>query len=114
MPSNERISRCRDKLIAVARERKTVPYGELARHIGVANQGLTPYLNAIYNEEMSSGRPDLTLVAVYLKTGFGRYNSEGAVAQSVIVDHRDAAQVAKYKQELARVYRHWGSRESRL
>jgi DNA-binding XRE family transcriptional regulator len=69
--------RCKAKLIAVARANGTITYSELANLLGVANQSIGRYLNAIYEEEIALGHPDLTVVVVYAKTGMGRFNSGG-------------------------------------
>jgi hypothetical protein len=103
------LKRCRDKLVAIAHKGERIPYSELAKHVGVANQGLRPYLNQIYEEEIALAHPDLTLVAVYVGTKYGRYNSRGAEAQSVQIDPSNAADVAAYEADVARVYQHWKS-----
>ena len=33
------VTRCRDILLEVARQQGTITYGDLAAHIGIANQG---------------------------------------------------------------------------
>jgi hypothetical protein len=100
-------NKCKARLIAVARADKRIPYGELAKSIGVANQSVGRYLNAIYEEEIALGHPDVTLVAVYKKTGWGRFNSRGGPAQSFGVDPNKRSDVKAYEAELARVYAHW-------
>jgi hypothetical protein len=100
-------SRCRNKLIEVAERRGTITYGELATHLGIANQGPWDVLDELYKEETDARRPDLTLVVVYSDTGFGRYNSEGASTRSVKVDPKNPDQVRAYREALARVYEHW-------
>lgn len=107
MIDKQRVDRCRTKLIEVARSRGTINYGDLAKLLGVANQSVGPYLNAIYDDEIAHGRPDLTVVAVYSDTGFGRYNSRGGPAQSVRVDPNNPADVRAYMDELDRVYKEW-------
>lgn len=104
-----RVSACRTKLVATARNRQKITYGALATHLGIANQSLGPYLNSIYKEEMAVGRPDLSLVTVYSKTGFGRFNSGGGPAQSVQVDPANEEDVAMYNNELERAYDEWSS-----
>jgi hypothetical protein len=99
--------KCKAKLIAVARANGTIAYSDLANQIGVANQSIGRYLNAIYEEEIALGHPDLTVVVVYSKTGMGRYNSRGGPAQSIRVDPDNQSDVQAYKAELERVYRHW-------
>jgi hypothetical protein len=100
----ERLNKCRSKLVEVAAARSRITYGELAAHLGVANQSVGPYLNSIYREEVTAERPDLTLVVVYADTGFGRYNSGGGPAQSVKVDPQNLDDVKAYNEHLARVY----------
>jgi hypothetical protein len=100
-------ARCRDKLIEVAKQGRTITYGELAAHLAIANQGSGRMLDAIYQKETAAGHPDLTLVAVYSQTGLGRYNSEGKRARSVKVDPRNPDQVKAYREALARVYEYW-------
>jgi hypothetical protein len=99
--------RCRARLIAVARSHKTITYSELATLLGVANQSVGRYLNAIYEEEIALGHPDLNVVVVYSKTGMGRFNSRGGPAQSIRVDPNRQSDVQAYKAELTRVYGHW-------
>jgi hypothetical protein len=100
-------ARCKARLIAVARASKKIAYGELAKRLGVANQSVGRYLNAIYEEEIALGHPDLTLVAVYKNTNFGRFNSRGGPAQSIRVDPNNRNDVRAYEAELSRVYAHW-------
>jgi hypothetical protein len=105
---NKRITKkCKARLIAVARASKTINYGALAKPLGVANQSVGHYLNAIYDEENALGHPDLTVVAVYAKTGMGRFNSRGGPAQSIRVDPKKPSDRKAYDAELARVYAHW-------
>jgi hypothetical protein len=99
--------RCKAKLIAVARANGTITYSALASQLGVANQSIGRYLNAIYEERIAHGHPDLTVVVVYSKTGMGRFNSRGGPAQSIRVDPKNPSDVQAYKAELARVYGHW-------
>jgi hypothetical protein len=100
-------NRCKARLIAAARASKTITYGALAKPLSIANQSVGRYLNAIYDEEITLGHPDLTVVAVYAKTGMGRFNSRGDPAQSIRVDPKKPSDVRAYKSELARVYHHW-------
>ena len=53
-----------------ARARATITYGEAAIMVGLANQGLAPILNAIRDEEVEHGRPDLGCLVVRADTGF--------------------------------------------
>ncbi len=99
--------RCRKILIDTARARTTITYGQLAPQLGVANQSLGQYLDAIYAEEMRAGRPDLGVVVVYADTGFGRFNSRGGPVRSVRVDPNDPESVRAYREELAKVYAQW-------
>jgi hypothetical protein len=86
------VIRCRNKLIEVARQRGIITYGELAKYLGVANQSVGHYLDAIYNDlVIKFGLPDLTLLAVYKGTKYGRYNSRGLPAQSVEFDPEDGS-----------------------
>jgi hypothetical protein len=91
----------------VARASGKITYGALAQHLGVANQSVGRYLNAVYENEIALGHPDLTVVVVYSKTGMGRYNSKGGPAQSIRVNPSKRSDVQAYKAELARVYAHW-------
>ena len=54
---------------AVTRNHAKIAYSKLAKHLGVANQSVGLYLDAIYKDEIAAGRPDLTLVVVYSETG---------------------------------------------
>jgi hypothetical protein len=67
----ERMQKCREKLIEVAQSKGTIPYGVLAEFLRVANQSVGIYLNPIYESETAAGRPDLTVVVIYPKTGMG-------------------------------------------
>ena len=107
MLDKQRVERCRAKLVAAARSRRTITYSELAEFLRVANQSVGKYLNEIYNQEMSQGRPDLTVVVVYVDTEMGRYNSKGGPPQSVQVDPDNPKHVRAYKAELSRVYKQW-------
>jgi hypothetical protein len=60
--------RCKARLIATARALDKITYSALASHLGVANQSVGRYLNAIYEEEIALGHPDLTVVVVYEET----------------------------------------------
>jgi hypothetical protein len=95
------------KLIAVARANGKFDYSVLANILGVANQSIGRYLNAIYEEEIALGHPDLTVAVVYSKTGMGRFNSRGGLAQSIRVDPKNPSDVQAYEAVLARVYAHW-------
>jgi hypothetical protein len=104
----EIVARCRERLIQVARARGTISYGELAQYLGVANQYVGGYLNVIYNElVIAQGSPDLTLLAVYSGTRYGRYNSRGEAAQSAAFDPNDPNQRALYDDDRECVYQHW-------
>jgi hypothetical protein len=100
-------NRCRARLTAAAHANKKITYGALANRLGVANQSVGRYLNVIYEEEIALGHPDLTVVAVYSKTGMGRFNSRRGPAQSICVDPKNPRDRRAYNAELARVYRHW-------
>jgi hypothetical protein len=108
MPNTEQIELCRKRLIETARAKARITYGELAAHLGLKTaRNIRIYLNPIYDREMQAGRPDLTLVAVNSKTGYGWFNSEGGPAQSVPFDGKDLAQVARYEAGLNAVYEQW-------
>jgi hypothetical protein len=100
-------AKCKAELIAVARAGERITYSDLAKLLGVANQSVGRYLNAIYEEEIALGHPDLTVVVVYAETGMGRFNSRGGPAQSIRVDPTKQSDVQAYEAELARVYAHW-------
>jgi hypothetical protein len=100
-------ARCKDRLITVARARDTISYGELASSVGVANQSVGIYLDAIYEEETAVGNPDFTVVVVYSGTEMGRFNSRGAPVRSVPVDPGNPDHVKAYRAERERVYDHW-------
>ena len=100
------VSRCRAKLVEVARKHARITYGDLAKHLGVANQSVGPYLDAIYKDEIAAGRPDLTLVVVYSETGYGRFNSRGRQPKSKKVDPDNSVDVQTYEAELRKVYAH--------
>jgi hypothetical protein len=95
--------RCKARLIAAARASDTITYGALASLLGVANQSVGRHLNAIYEEEIALGHPDLTVVVVYGRTGMGCFNSRGGSAQSIPVDPKNKADVQTYESELARI-----------
>lgn len=104
----ELIARCRDKLIEVSRQQGTIDYGELAAHLGVANQSVGRYLNGVYKDlVVDQGLPDLTLLVVYSGTNYGKYNSRGLVAQSVKFDPDDPKQRALYDNDRELVYQRW-------
>lgn len=105
--NTELMQKCRGKLIEVARANGTISYELLAKFLGVANQSVGVYLNPIYESEIAEGRPDLTVVVIYPKTGMGRFNSRGKEAQSVVVDPKNSDDVRAYKEELALVYKEW-------
>src|SRR5690242_1894567 len=99
------ITRCRNRLIEVSRRRGTITYGQLAAHLGIANQSVGPYLNAVYDDlVINSGLPDLTLLAVYSGTKYGRYNSRGLPARSVVFDPHDPAHRRIYDSDRELVY----------
>ena len=103
----ERMEKCRAKLIEVARNCGKITYSSLARFLHVAKQSVGVYLNPIYKQEIAEGRPDLTVVVIYPKTGMGRYNPRGKHAQSVAVDPKNSDDVRAYNDELNRVYVQW-------
>jgi hypothetical protein len=102
------IARCRDKLIEVSKKRGTITYGDLAAYLGVANRSVGKYLNAIYKDlVVRSKLPDLTLLAVYSGTNYGRYNSRGLPAQSVVFNPNKQDDCSTYDADRERVYQHW-------
>jgi len=107
--NTEILARCRAKLEETARKRDLISYSKLASHMGIANQGVGPYLNAIYQEETELDHPDLTLVAVYAGTRYGRFNSRGGPAQSVKVNPDKPEDRQKYDDEVKRVWDFWTS-----
>jgi hypothetical protein len=101
--------RCEKKLVEIAKKRGTISYSELAAHLGVASQGVGPYLNAIYSDAvMSRGLPDLTLLAVYRGTNYGRFHSRGLPTQSVVFDPSNPEHRRIYDRDRERVYKQWG------
>lgn len=106
MIDQRKIESCRSILIDVAGRGDRIPYGSIAKSLGIANQSIGRYLNAIYEVEITNGRPDLTLVAVYKDTKYGRFNSQGKAPQSKLIDPNNADDVRAYEMELARVYAH--------
>ena len=105
------LNKCRKKLIETAAARTNITYGEMAAHLGIANQGpWSEILNTIYREEISNQRPDLTLVLVYTNTKYGRYCSLGSPEQSKRVDPNNEADVMAYDKERDRVYSYWESK----
>ncbi len=117
------IDRCRAELMRTARagaaafaegaspsevhRRGTITYARLAALLGVANQSVGLYLDVIYEEEIGHGRPDLTTVVVYEKTGLGRYNSRGAAVRSKVVVPGNLSDERAYRDELNKVYGQW-------
>lgn len=106
----DHVKRCREKLIAVAKKRDVISFGDLAKHIGVPAQSIGRYLNAVYNDlVVTQDLPDLTLVAVKSGSHYGRYNSTGAPAQSVVFDESNLDARELYDKERERVYQQWGA-----
>lgn len=103
-----RVSRCRDKLIEVARRKEMITYRDLAEYLGIPTVG--PWrgmLNEIYNEEMAAGRPDLTLLVVYSGSGYPAFISLGGPAQSVKFDPANPAHRQAWAAELSKIYQTW-------
>jgi hypothetical protein len=98
--------RCREKLVEVARQERTITYGELAAHIGIENQGPWAILDEIYNEETAAQRPDLTLLIVYADTGYPPFISRGGPARSVKFDPNKHLEA--WATELAKAYAFYG------
>lgn len=106
--NDELVKKCRSKLIAVAQEAGgKIFYGELAAHMQIGIQVLGKILDRIYNEEKQYGNPDLTLVVVYKKSGYGRFHSKGRRARSKIVDPKNKNDVSAYEAELTEVRKRW-------
>ena len=84
-------------LIEVAKAGETIPYSELAALMGLANQSLTPYLMAVYEEDRER---DLTLVVVYKGTKYGRFRGE-------CVRPVTPEECQEYDERRERVYRKW-------
>jgi hypothetical protein len=107
-----RLNRCFARLIRVSRVKGgKITYGQAAGELGVANQTVAVYLNAIYAREIERrGVPDLTLVCVNSTTGYGRYLSRGAPSRSVPMRPDNAADRRLYDNELGRVHEHWSRR----
>lgn len=102
------IALCQNKLIEVSKRRETITYGELAGYLGVANQSVGKYLNAIYeNLVVNSKFPDLTLLAVYRGSRYGRYNSRGLPAQTVKFDPENPDHCRRYDSDRELVYQRW-------
>jgi hypothetical protein len=78
------------------------------RELGIGRHELRHCLNPIYRREIDARRPDLTLIPHYAGKWVGLYNSEGAVAQAIVVDPNNAEQVHVYKTKLSEVFEHWG------
>ena len=99
---------CLNILIDVSKNKSKITYGDLAKQIGVAAQGIGRFLNEVYNDVViEQGLPDITLLAVYAKKDYGLYNSRGNTAQSVEFDPNDAAQMAMYVSDRQKVYAQW-------
>ena len=104
------VIRCRSKLVELARKGERITYGELAQHIGVFNQSIGRYLDVIYEKEMESGRPDLTVIPHYSQSWLGKFNSRGRHERTIAVNPDNPAHVRDYKEELCGVYRYWGGK----
>jgi len=104
----EIVSRCCDKLKFLAMKGERITYGELALYLGVTNQSVGEYLNEVYEAEIRLGDHDLTLLAHYSNSWFGKCNSHGLVPQSIGVDPDNLAEVKAYKNDLKDLFSHWG------
>ncbi|HEX3655603.1 MAG TPA: hypothetical protein VHV55_07350 [Pirellulales bacterium] len=101
------LGKCKEKLRETAAGGDRITYGALGVHLGISAQEVGPYLKEIYHEETQAGRPDITLVVVYAKTGFGRFNTSGSGDTGVAVDPNNLDHVRAYKEQLAKVYEYW-------
>ena len=111
MTVDERIVRkCRAKLVSLAKGGRRITYGDLARHLHVANQSLGRYLNPIYEEEMEAKRPDLTVIPHYQDSWYGKFNSRGLEPQTIVVDPENRNHVRAYKAELRQLFERWGGK----
>lgn len=57
-------------LLSRARSGKTIAYAQLGERMGRPAHGPWPELDVVSEEELSAGRPDLTLVVVLPQTGY--------------------------------------------
>jgi hypothetical protein len=104
----ELITRCRERLITVSRQRVMITYGDMAAYLGVARQSVGRYLNAIYNDlVINNNLPDLTLLVVYNNTMYGNYNSRDLPAQSIEFDQNNPAHCRLSDSDREQVYLHW-------
>ncbi|MCS6129788.1 hypothetical protein G3485_22155 [Shewanella baltica] len=99
---------CLNILISISKNKSTITYGDLAKQIGVAAQGIGRFLNEIYDDiTINQQLPDITLLAVYSKKTYGLYNSAGRIAQSIVFDPNDPVQMAQYLSDRQKVYTQW-------
>ena len=73
-----------------ARARQTMTYGEAARLVGRAAQGLGPILTAIGAEETRQDRPDLGALVVKMSTGLPSYVGAGEDARAKAIAVQEA------------------------
>jgi hypothetical protein len=112
------VDNCFNKLLEVAKShaptnlRPVITYGEMAKYLGVTNQSVGKYLDAIYIREVQnrSNIPDLTTLVVYKDTNYGRYNSRGASVRSEKVNPDCDKHRNLYDEEIKRVCEYWGSK----
>lgn len=102
--NDDRQAQCRAVLVKVAEEHGKITYSDLGKEVGLPPQSAGMYLDAIYEAEVSAGRPDLTLVVVSKATGFGPYVSLGGPTKSVKFDAKNPDHRKRYDDELNRVY----------
>lgn len=108
----ELTTRCRERLIEVARQRQTITYGELAAHLGIENQGPWDMLDEIYDQDTAAKNPDLTLLIVYADSGYPPYISRGGPARSVRFDPTKMAHLEAWAAELNHIYERYGRGQS--
>jgi hypothetical protein len=90
----------RGVLLSRARSGKTITFPLLGERMGRPPHGPWPELDVISEEEVSNGRPDITLVVVSPQTGYP------AKWQARPFNPGDPSEVAAYKAALQDVYEH--------
>lgn len=75
--SPDRKTVIRAELLRRAKAGQTISYGEAAKMVGLAAQGLGKILDEIGAEEASENRPDLACLVVNARTGFPGYIGAG-------------------------------------
>jgi hypothetical protein len=93
---------CRAELLKVAKAGEKIAYVDLGRLIDVPTRGpWRDLLDALYFEEQSAGRPDLTLVAV--RAGIGC----SSLLLGKPLDAKDPKRRVLYEQKLQELYRYY-------